>query len=77
MEPVEPPLDPPLYMQVYMIIYVCSYACLYHLLVCITGNVRRRCIMDELWEEFIECFREETRMLFDQVNEYCYCCIYK
>ena len=26
--------------------------------------------MDELWEEFFECFREETRMLFDQVNEY-------
>ena len=23
--------------------------------------------MDDLWEEFIECFREETRMLFDQV----------
>ena len=31
--------------------------------------------MDELWEEFIECFREETRMLFDEVNEYCYCYI--
>ena len=23
--------------------------------------------MDDLWEEFIECFREETKMLFNQV----------
>ena len=29
--------------------------------------------MDDLWEEFIECFREETRMLFDQVMEHFYC----
>ena len=33
--------------------------------------------MDELWEEFIECFREETKMLFDQVNEYCYYYIFQ
>ena len=33
----------------------------------VTGIVRRRCIIDNLWEEFVECFREETSMLFDQV----------
>ena len=33
----------------------------------ITGSIRRRCIIDDLWEEFIEWFREETRILFDQV----------
>ena len=26
--------------------------------------------MDNIWEEYIECFREETRILFDQVIEY-------
>ena len=34
----------------------------------VVGIVRRRCIRDDLWEEFFECFREETRMLLDQVN---------
>ena len=47
---------------------ICSYLCiLYYLVTYITGSVRRRCIIDDLWEEFIECFREETRILFDQV----------
>ena len=51
---------------VYMVI--CSYLCiLYCSVTYITGSVRRRCIIDDLWEEFIECFREETRILFDQV----------
>ena len=31
------------------------------------GTVRRRCIREDLWEEFFECFREETQMLFNQV----------
>ena len=34
----------------------------------VTGIVWRRCIIDNLWEEFIECFREETKMLFNQVT---------
>ena len=34
---------------------------------CITGIIRRRCIIDDMWEEFFECFREETGMLLDQV----------
>ena len=33
----------------------------------ITGTVQRRCKGDDLWEEFFECFREETRKLLDQV----------
>ena len=31
------------------------------------GTVRRRCIRDHLWEEFFDCFRQETKMLLDQV----------
>ena len=46
------------YVAIYMFMYICT---------CVTGSVRRRCILDGLWEEFVECFREETRMLFDQV----------
>ena len=34
---------------------------------CVTGIVHRRCIIDDFWEEFIECFRDDTRILFDQV----------
>ena len=34
---------------------------------CVTGTISRRCIMDDLWVELFECFREETRMLFNQV----------
>ena len=56
--------------------YVCTYVCK-HSYLCtnidtphVTGIVRRRCIMDDLWEEFIECFREETSMLFDQVTDF-------
>ena len=50
--------------------------CRYSICICIlcdmsyihaTGIVRRICTMDYLWEEFIECFREDTSMLFDQV----------
>ena len=33
----------------------------------VIGIVRRRCIIGDQWEEFIECFREDTSMLFDQV----------
>ena len=32
-----------------------------------TGNVSRRCIMDDLWEEYINCTREEIEMLVHQV----------
>ena len=53
-----------------------SYIGIMHILMCTIGNVRRRCIMDNIWEEYIECFREETRILFDQVTEYNYYCTY-
>ena len=33
----------------------------------VTGNVSRRCIMDDLWEEYINCTREEIEMLVHQV----------
>jgi len=31
------------------------------------GTVRRRCTNGDLWEEFIDCSREETGELFNQV----------
>lgn len=31
------------------------------------GIVRRRCIGDDDWEEFFECFRDEIKSLLDQV----------
>ena len=34
----------------------------------VIGIVRRRCIGIDQWEEFFECFREETRILLDQVT---------
>ena len=34
---------------------------------CVIGIVRRRCIGNDQWEEFFECFREEIRILLDQV----------
>ena len=34
---------------------------------CVIGTVRRRCIGSDQWEEFFDCFREETRKLLDQV----------
>ena len=34
---------------------------------CVIGTVRRRCIGSDQWEEFFECFREEIRILLDQV----------
>lgn len=33
----------------------------------IVGTVRRRCVRDDQWEEFFECFKEETAMLLHQV----------
>ena len=33
----------------------------------IVGTVRRRCLGDDQWEEFFECFKEETAMLLHQV----------
>ena len=37
-----------------------------------TGTIRRRCVIDDTWEEFFECFREENRRLLDQVIIYKY-----
>ena len=31
------------------------------------GSVQRRCIADDQWKEFIECFRVETKVLLDEV----------
>ena len=45
-----------------------------HQLTCVSltfmwlGTIRRRCIGSDQWEEYFECFREETRMLLDQVT---------
>ena len=33
----------------------------------VIGGVHRRCMGDNKWDEYIECFREEAKMLFDQV----------
>ena len=33
----------------------------------VTGTVVRRCIMDDEWDESVDCFREETGMLLNQV----------
>ena len=41
-----------------------------HLMCGVIGSVQRRCIKDSLWEEFIVCFREETKRLLDQVIDY-------
>ena len=36
-------------------------------LCCVIGIVHRRCIGSNQWEEFFECYKDETRMLLDQV----------
>ena len=33
----------------------------------VTGTVWRRCIRNDVWEEFFGCFREEIGMLLEQV----------
>ena len=33
----------------------------------VIGAVNRRCMGDNQWDESIECFIDETKMLFDQV----------
>lgn len=34
------------------------------------GIVQRRCLGDDEWEEFFGCFREETKILLNQVTSY-------
>ena len=46
---------------------MCSLVIFGHVLFVI-GVVRRRCIRNGQWDEFIECFKEETKLLFDQVT---------
>lgn len=33
----------------------------------ITGNVSRRCIKDDTWDETINCFRQQTGILREKV----------
>ena len=40
------------------------------LLLYFTGNISRRCIMDDQWEEINFCFNEKTAILLNQVILY-------
>ena len=36
----------------------------------VIGNVSRRCIIDDEWDETFNCFREQTGILLDKVMMY-------
>ena len=39
-------------------------------LLCHIGTVSRRCIIDDEWDETVNCFREQTGILLDKVVIY-------